>query len=552
MPTRTKSSTPEPPAGVARPLLLTPSPELVAGAWFDEEAVDRVLRFFRMLRQTKGRWRGKRFELLDWQVWYIIRPVFGWKHPDGTRIVRTVWIEVPRKNGKSTISSGLALYLLSADREPGGEVYAAAGDRDQARIVFDAASEMAQGSKTLRARLQILRSIIRFPKTGSFFRALSREALSKHGLNVSGAVIDEVHVHKTRDLIDVLETGVGAREQPLIVFITTADAGEEGSIYAEKREYLESIVAGRITDPTFYGVVYGLTEEDDWTLEANWERANPGIDVTVKRDYLARKVSEAQASPGRVNVVKRLHFNIRTKQTTQWIDIDQWDRNAGLLDTDRLAGRECYGGLDLSATTDLTALELIFPGVDIDDEGAVHHVLSEFWLPEGNIEHLVRTTQIPYDRWVREGFIHATEGNAIDYDQLVERILELAARYDLRSIGYDPWNAHQTVNELRDAGIEMQPIRQGFASLSPPSKELERLIIRRRLRHGGHPVLRWMADVVEVKQDGEGNIKPVKPSRAKSSKRIDGIVGLVMAINQMTNAEEAPRSAYEDHGLEMA
>lgn len=545
-----QSSTPDIPPEVPRPLLVTPGPD-VEGAWFDEEAVTRVERFFGLLRQTKGRWRGTRFDLLPWQVWYILRPIFGWKHPDGTRIVRTAWIEIPRKNGKSTLSSGLALYLLAADREAGGEVYAAAGDRDQARIVFDAASEMAQGSKALRDRLQILRSIIRFPRTGSFFRALSREALSKHGLNVSGAVIDEVHVHRTRDLIDVIETGTGSRDQPLIIFITTADAGEEGSIYAEKREYLENVVSGRIQDPTFYGVVYGLDESEDWTTPEAATKANPGIDVTVKRDYIARKVQQAQSSPGLQNTIKRLHFNIRTKQTTRWLDLDAWDSNAGLTDLEALKGKECYGGLDLSATSDLTALELIFPEVEHDDQGPIHHVVSHFWLPEGSVEHLVRTTKIPYDHWIRQGFIHMTEGQAIDYDKVIDQISKIAGTHHLRSIGYDPWNAHQTVNDLRGKGFSMNPIRQGFASLSPPSKELERLIVRKRLRHGGHPVLRWMADVVEVKQDGEGNIKPVKPSRAKSSKRIDGIVALVMAIDQMS-ARDNRRSVYEERGVELA
>jgi phage terminase large subunit-like protein len=545
-----KRKQPSPPKTVPKPLLVTPSPANVKGAWFDEEAVDRVVKFFGLLRQTKGRWRGKRFDLLPWQIWYVIRPIFGWKNADGTRIVRTAWIEVPRKQGKSSISSGLGLYLLTADREPGSEVFAAAGDKDQARIVFDAAAEMARNSQALNGRLEILRSIIRAPRSGGFFRALSHEARLKHGLNVSGALIDEVHVHKTRDLIDVLETGTGAREQPLIVFITTADAGEEGSIYSEKREYLENIAAGRVKDSSFYGVVYALAEDDDWTNPKNWAKANPGLDVTVKRDYIARQVQEALASPGRQNIVKRLHFGIRTKQTTRWLDMNQWDKNAGLVDESKLDGRECYGGLDLSATTDLTAFELIFPDVETDEQGGIHHVLSDFWLPEGNIDHLVKTTRVPYDQWIKDRWIHATEGNAIDYDAVIARILDAAGRYNLQSIGYDPWNAHHIVTRLRAEGIDMQPIRQGFASMSPPSKELERLLLLKRLAHNGHPVLRWMADVVEAKEDGEGNLKPVKPSRAKSSKRVDGIVALVMAISQMSNANQQ-ESAYEEGDLEV-
>lgn len=519
------------------PLLQTPLPPPVVDAWFDVEAVERVLKFFLLLEQQIGRWAGVPFKLLDWQVKYEIAPVFGWKHPDGTRIIRTVWDEKPRKNGKSTECSGLGLYLLSADREPGAEVYAAAGDKDQARIVFGASSKMTKGSRALMKRLRPLRSVIEHKKTGSVFRVLSSEGDRQHGLNVHGGIIDEVHVHKTPDLIDAIETGTGSREQPIVWFITTADDGKLESVYAIKREYAENVAHGTFEDPTFYAIIFGAPDDLDPFAESTLEVANPGIDFTVKRDYLRRKASEAQSTPALTNRYLRLHLNQRTSATTKWLDMKRWDASAGLVRDEEWAGRQVFGGLDLSTTTDLTAFAF-----DADDgEGGI--VRPMFWLPEERAEVLEKKHRLPFARWAAEGFLKLTEGNVVDYDQVVADILAEEKRLGckLGEIGYDEWNATQTVIGLERLGYSCKRIPQTYSGFSAPMKEIERLVegstaAKPLYRHSGHPILRFNVDVLQVRQDDNENMRPVKPQRHKTAARIDGMVAGIMARSRSMNA----------------
>lgn len=513
----------------ARPLLVTrtdfdnpASPLYVPGAYFDQTAVDRVVAFFGLLRQLIGRWRGTRFDLLEWQVLWLISPVFGWKRPDGTRIIRTVWLEVPRKNGKSTLSSGLGLYLTCADREPGAQVFAAAGDKSQAGIVFEPAKQMAAESPKLRTKTRRLRNLIEYPSTGSFFRVLSSDGDRQHGLNVHGATIDEVHVHRKRDLIDALETGTGSRDQPLIFFITTADDGDKTTIYAEKRAYLEGCVSGAINDPTFYGVVFGASDADDPFAEPTLRKANPSYGVTVGRDYLLQKAEEARTSPGALNRYLRLHLNIRTRATTRWLDPLVWDENAGIVDEASLRGRRCFGGLDLASTSDFTAWLLLFPG---DDDYV--DILARFFLPRGAVER--RKDMRPVlEGWEREGFITVTDGD-VRSDAAIRTQIEADAKaFRLSEFAFDPWNSG-FVPEMLEASDSLLgwELQQTTPKLNGPAKELERLLGRRRLRHGGNPVLRWMAGNVQVFTDGNGNIRP---DRKRSSEKIDGIAALVDAL----------------------
>lgn len=523
-----------------RPLHRTPLPE-GPDVVFDRARVERVLKFFRLLHQLIGRWSGREFILLDWQVRYFVAPVFGIVDKrTGYRVIRTVWFEIPRKNGKSTLCSGLGLYLFCADREAGAQVYAAAGDRRQAGLVFGPSRDMAAGSPELVRVLGkgIRRHYLEHPRTGSIFRALSSDGARQHGLNVHAALVDEVHVHKSPDLIDALETGVGSRTQPLIVFITTADDGADGSIYATKREYLEGIVSGTITDSTFYGVVFGVdhtVEGFDPFARETLIAANPGADVTVMLDYLLAKAEEARQSPSQLNRYLRLHLNVRTKQTVRWLPLERWDLAAGELDlANEFRGRACYGGLDLSSTTDFTAFAFILPPAT-DEEGYAVHPLV--WIPEERAEELERRTGVPLMRWRDEGHLRFTEGNVVDYAQVradIKAETELLG-CTLVEVAFDPWNAAETVQEMMNDGYTMVPLRQGYASLSSPAKELERLVMgstaeRPLFRHAGHPVLRWMADCVEVQQDPAGNIKPAKPDRRKSAKRIDGIAAAVNAL----------------------
>lgn len=532
---RSTSSPAEWPQG--QPLYVSPLPPDVPGAWFDQAAVDKVVKALRALRHTKGRWSGSRFELEDWQLEHIVSPIFGWKGPDGKRIIRTAWIELPRKNGKSTLSSGLALVLLCADGEAGAEVYAAAGSTEQAMIVFGAAREMARATPALSGKLRLMKKVITAPTTGGIFRALSKMADTAHGLNVSGAVVDEVHVHKSRDLIDAIETGTGSREQPLVIFITTADQGEQTTIYAEKHEYAVNLAQRTVADPTFYGVIWAADETDDPFDERTWRKANPGLGVTVNVDYLAKEAARAKVSPSYYPTFQRLSLNLRVRSEARFLHLADWDRTAGLVSAAKLQGRTCYAGLDLASTTDIAALVLLFP-----EEGGTYDALPYFWVPRENIVERGRRDKVDYSAWVDGGLIQATPGNVIDYKAILAKIVELGQVYDIRDIGYDRWGATQLSQDLDYEGFTVVPIGQGFASLSPPTKELERLVLERKLRHGGNQVLRWMVGNTVVRTDAAENMKPDK---AKSTGRIDGVVAMVMALDRATRN---PASVYETAG----
>lgn len=529
-----------------KPLLQTPLPK-GRGIRFDAAKVERVLKFFLLLQQLIGRWAGCEFRLFDWQVKYLVAPVFGIVTADGRRVIRTVWFEIPRKNGKSTLCSGLALYLLLADREVGAEVYAAAGSRTQAGIVFRAARNMAHSSKAIRERLTkkgIQRALLEHPITGSIFRALSSNGDLQHGLNVHGAVIDEVHVHKTPDLIDALETGTGSREQPLIIFITTANDGNDGTVYATKREYLDDVMSGTVKVNSYLGVVFSVDDKaegfDPFSDATIWA-ANPGAGLTVTWEYLRSVAAVAKASPAQLNRYLRLTLNIRTKQTTKWLPLDAYDTTGQLIDDSEWRGKIVHAGLDLSSTTDFTAY--VVRGRD-PDKG--HPVRMLAWIPEERLVELERRTAVPLARWVDAGWLRVTEGNVVDYAKVRADILADAADlgYTIGTIGYDKWNAAETVQLLEAEGVQMVPINQTYAWLSAPSKSVERQVLgstpdKPLVRTGGNPVLRWMADCVEVRQDDQGNIKPVKPDRVKSTRRIDGIVAWIMAEREdMADVEE--------------
>ncbi len=522
------------------PLWQTPLPPDVPGAWFDQAAVDKVVRALRALRHTKGRWAGAPFELEDWQLEHIVSPVFGWKHPDGTRIFRTAWVEMPRKNGKSTVASGLALVLLCADGEQGAEVYSAAGSRDQARIVFDEAKKMARATPALSKKLRLLAGTISVLKTGSRYQALSRIAEAAHGLNVSGAIVDEVHVHKSRHLIDAIETGTGARTQPLVIFLTTADDGDETTIYAEKHNYTIQLAKRVVTDPTFYGVIWAAEETDDPFEESTWRKANPGLGTTVSLAYIRKEAQRAKAIPAYLPTFLRLSLNRRVRSENRALNIADWDASAGLVAEDKLAGHICYGGLDLSSTLDITAFLLAFP----DDEGG-YDLLCRFWTPEATLAERSRRDQVPYQLWVDQGLMTATPGQVIEYKAIELEIQRLAERYDVREIAYDRWGANQMRQNLDDAGLTVVDMGQGYASMSAPTKELLKLVLERKLRHGGHPVLRWMADNLVVRTDASGN---QKPDKEKSRQKIDGMVALIMALDRATRNGHG-QSVYEDEGL---
>lgn len=482
------------------------------------------------LRHVKGEWAGKPLILEPWQRDKVIHPLFGWKRPDGTRKYRTAYVEVPRKNGKSTLAAGIALTLLFADQEAGAEVYSAAGDRTQAGIVFNVARQMVQNSPDLKRISELYRSSIVAPQTASSYRVLSADAYTKHGLNAHGVIFDELHAQPNRELWDVLTTSTGARRQPLIFALTTAGY-DRNSICWELHEYACKVRDGIIKDESFLAVIYAAGKEDDWTDPKVWHKANPNLGVTIKLDYFKQKCANAQEMPSAENTFKRLHLDIWTEQATRWIPIERWDACGKAVKVGELEGVPCFAGLDLSSTLDVTALNLTFP---VDGR---YKQIWRFWIPEENIAQRVRRDRVPYDLWVRQGFIKATEGNVVDYEVVRADVNQLREEFNIRQIAYDPWSATQLATQLQGDGFEMVPFRQGFASMSPAAKEFEKLVLGKKIDHGGNPVARWMMSNISVEMDAAGNIKP---SKKRSTEKIDGIVAAIMAVGRSALQQEEP------------
>jgi phage terminase large subunit-like protein len=511
---------------------------------FDGHAADLAVRFFeKLLVHTKGALAGRPFKLMGWQKDEIIRPLFGWKRAGGVRRFRRAYIEIPRKNGKSTLAAGMALLGLFADNEYGAEVYSAAGDRDQAAIVFRQAQDMVRMSPALQERSQVFTRSIVVQESMSVYRVLSADAPTKHGLNASMVIFDELHVQPNRELWDVLSTSQGARAQPLLVAITTAGYDRQ-SICWEQHEYARQVLDGIIPDPTFFGFMAAARENDDWLDPEVWKQANPGIGDTVRLEYLEEEARRAKQTPAYQNTFRRLHLNQWTQQETRWLDMAAWDVCGSVVDVNLLAGAACYGGLDLASTSDVASLALVFASEP--DEEERYQVVMKFWIPESAMIERARRDRVPYDVWVRQGLITATEGNVIDYARIVKDIEELMERYNIREIAFDRWGAFQVSQQLSNAGITMVGFGQGFVSMSPPTKELLRVVLDERIAHAGNPVLRWMADNLMVRQDPAGN---VKPDKAKSREKIDGMVALIMGLDRAIRNRGVDGSVYESRGI---
>lgn len=508
------------------------------GLRFDRDAAQHAIDFFGFLKHSKGEWAGQTVRLEPWQQFYLW-VLFGWMRADGTRRFRTAYQEVARKNGKTTVAAGVGLYLFDADDEPGAEVYTAATKRDQARIAHSEATRMVKASPFLRRRIRVFKDNLNIPGTASKFEPVGKDADSLDGLNVHGAIVDEVHAHKNRDLWDILETATGARRQPMMFAITTAGYNRQ-SLCFELHSYCEQVLDGVIQDDSFFGVIYTLDSGDDWQDEAVWVKANPNLGVSKKLDDMRRKARRAQEMPTALNAFLRLELNLWTESETKWLPVEAWTKCAGMVEPEGLRGRICYGGLDLSSTTDISAFVLVFPP---EAEGEPYRALCRFFIPQENMRARVRRDKVPYDVWVRQGLITATPGNVIDYDAIVAEIDELAQRYDIGEIAFDRWGATQMYQRLEEARMMMVQFGQGFASMSPPMKELETLVLGGRLAHGGNPVLTWMANNLVARMDAAENIKPDKQ---KSTERIDGMVALIMALDRAL--KHAP-SAYDERGI---
>lgn len=517
--------------------------------YFDDAAAEAAIEFFpRYLRHSKGEFAGKPFKLDPWQAKEIIGPFFGWKRKDNKRRrYRTCYLRVPRKNGKSTLCSGVAILALVGEAQPGAEVYCAATDKRQASIVFNEAKQMVMASPDLMRICDGFKNTIFCSAINGRIEALSAEAQTKDGLNTFALIIDEMHAQRNRDLYDVLHTSQGAWAEP-IEFIATTAGKDRSSFGFQMDEYALKVRDGVIEDEEFLPVIYGASAEDDWRKEETWRKANPGYGVSLQPDYMRRQARQAEEMQAYQNTFKQLHLNIWVDGASKAIDADLWTENTGEISWQELEreleGRVCHAGIDLSSTTDLTALVLVFPP---DEEGGDWYVLPRFFVPADNIAKRAKRDRVPYGLWRDQGALIATEGNVIDYRAIREQLEADRETFRIASVGYDPWNATQTALELQDQGFMMFEFRQGFASMAYPTREFFRLLEARKLLHGGHPVLKWNASNLSVQTDAAGN---AKPDKARSTDRIDGAVAEIIAIGRATAVDSGTgKSVYEKRGI---
>jgi len=544
----------------------SPRPNVQSPYWFDTAAADHACDFFpHFLVHTKAEWAGRPFELEAWQKDEIIRPIFGWKRrSDGLRRYRTVYVEVPKKNGKSQLAAAIALYLLHCDDEPGAEIYSLAKDRFQAAIVFDEARAMCRASPQLATRSTIFRREIFVPGTRSYYRVLSSDVPTKEGLNPHGILFDELHVQDDRDLWDTLRTGQGARRQPLTVALTTAGFAKK-TLCGELHDKALAVRGGLVQDDSFLPVVYAIQKGEDWEDRKVWRRVNPNYGVSVKPEFLEQEYREAKESAAFQNTFRRYHCDEWVQQEFRWLDQKKWAACAGPVPWQEMAaalkGRSCMAGLDLSTTTDLSALVLLFdsvveaddeqypteeqieadkhapkiPGWEYGDPLSTYDVLPFFWCPEEGIRLRSKRDRVPYDAWCDEGALIATEGDGVDHSLIRRRVNELGQDHLIRELAVDPYNAHKLITELeQEDGFTVLRMQQSKGSMSPGSKALDILYRRRQVRHGGHPILAWCADNVTLAKDSYDNWQP---SKGKSTERIDGIVALVMALSRALLSE---------------
>jgi len=530
---------------MAHKVKYSPSPFMAKDSHYDKDAADYAVNFIKCLSHTKGTWAGKPFDLIPWQE-QIIRDLFGILKPNGYRQFNTAYIEIPKKQGKSELAAAVALLLTCGDGEERAEVYGCAADRQQASIVFEVAADMIRMCPALSKRCKILsatKRIIYLP-TNSFYQVLSAEAYSKHGFNIHGVVFDELHTQPNRRLFDVMTKGSGdARMQPLYFLITTAGT-DTHSICYETHQKAQDILDGRKHDSTFYPVIYGAAQDDDWTDPKVWKKANPSLGITVPIEKVEAACESAKQNPGEENAFRQLRLNQWVKQAVRWMPMEKWDSCAFDVPEDELEGRVCYGGLDLSSTTDITAFVLVFPPNEDDDRFIIK---PWFWIPEDNLVKRVNRDHVPYDVWSRQGCLETTEGNVVHYGFIESFIERLGERFNIREIAFDRWGAVQMVQNLEGMGFTVVPFGQGFKDMSPPTKELMKLTLEQRVAHGGHPVLRWMMDNIFIRTDPAGNIKPDKE---KSTEKIDGAVATIMALDRAIRCgNDASESVYDTRGI---
>ena len=501
------------------------------GVFFDEEQAARAIKFFSYLKHSKGEWSGKTVELEPWQCW-IVSTVFGWVNEDtGKRRFRTVYEEIARKNGKTTKLAGIGLKGLTKDDEGGPEIYSAATKRDQAAILFEESKRMIKQSRALRTRLREQQHDIKNPANFGFFKPLSADGNTMDGLNPHMALVDELHAHKTPEVWDVLKSALGARSQPLIWAITTAGFNKNGICY-EVRDYAIKVLTGVIDDDAFFSIIYTLDDGDDWQDEGNWVKANPNLGVSVSVDYLREQARQAVIMPtAKVNFLTK-HLNIWVTGESLWCNIERWLACAADYKPDNLGDVvEVYIGLDLAQVSDIASAT----GIAVLSDGT-WRVFGKHYLPEEAIENKYRKTTVPFRKWHEEGWLTLTPGNVIDYEWIKADLNHWLETLPVKEIPFDRYNSSQLVNDMLEKGAPMVGFGQGYVSMNPAMKELERRYLSGEIQHPNDPVLNWAMSNVVAMQDPAGNIKPAKD---KSSEKIDPAVALIMAVGRAMLADES-------------
>lgn len=492
--------------------------------WELPQAHDAIA-FIECLTLADGEFAGLPFGLAEWQA-FIVGSLFGWLRADGTRRFTTAYIEVGKGNGKTPLAAGLQLYRLVREAEPGAEVYSAATTRDQAAICFRDAKRFAEGSPALLRRLNVQERVIHYPATGGVLRPLAAEGKALEGKRVSMAVLDELHEHPNSEVVDKMRRGTKGRRNSLIVEITNS-GHDRTSICWDHHDLSRKVLDQVIENDGWFAYVCALDEGDDWLDDPGcWLKTNPNLGVSIPVEYLETQVQEARDMPTRRAGCARLNFCVWTEGAQSWIDMEKWRACNGAVDADALRGRVAYAALDLSSTADITAFVLLFPPLTDDEQW---RVLPRLWVPEATVGVRTRKSNVPYQSWVEQGFLQTTPGDIVDYEWIKAQIQRDAEAFELRPIAYDRWNATQLVLDLQALGIETVGYGQGYASMSAPTKELERMVLRGQLAHGGHPALAWMASNVALTQNPAGD---VKPDKARSKDKVDGIVALIMALGR--------------------
>ena len=507
--------------------------------YFDKQAASKAIGFIETFcTHTKGELSGSPLILEDWQR-KIVGDLFGWKNKKtNLRKYRTALVMVARKNGKSTLCAALGLYMLYSDEEKGSEIYSAAGDRAQAGIVFDIAKQMIINNIELSKRAKVFRNSITNEAKGNFYQAISSDSKTKHGFNANCIIFDELHTQPNRDLWDTLTTSVGARRQPLTIAITTAGYDKQSICY-EIYNYGKQVNEKIIKSDSFYSAIFEADIDDDIESEKTWKKANPNYGISLKKEYMQRESQRAIDVPSYSNTFKRLMLNMWTDSQVVWIANADWEKCAGEIDMEKLKGKECWAGLDLASTRDISALVLLFK----DEDKFI--TIPYFFIPEENAKKRSLRDKVDYMTWKNQGHIITTEGDVADYNFIKKKIMDLGMEYKINGISYDRWNASQLVIDLTNEGVNMAPFGQGFRSMSAPTKEVEKLILGEQIIHNSNPVMNWMLSNIAIQEDPAGNLKP---NKAKSKDKIDGVVALIMALGEMMIGEDVS-SIYDDRGI---